>query len=97
MSRILDETPELLQVVFDDLTKSKRADTGRQGLTAEQVLRCAEFKPSWLELRQTGKCRIRFAQAVVCLKLRKSSVKIANITFSPDKKPGDRFFWTAMT
>lgn len=44
MSRILDETPELLQVVFDDLTKSKRADTGRQGLTAEQVLRCAVLK-----------------------------------------------------
>ena len=44
MSRILDDTPELLQVVFDDLTKSKRVDTGRQGLTAEQVLRCAVLK-----------------------------------------------------
>lgn len=44
MSRILDETPELLQVVFDDLITAKRADTGRQGLTAEQVLRCALLK-----------------------------------------------------
>ncbi|MDT8422084.1 MAG: ISNCY family transposase [Desulfuromonadales bacterium] len=44
MSKILDETPELLQVVFDDLVKAKRADTGRQGLTAEQVLRCATLK-----------------------------------------------------
>ena len=44
MSRILDDTPDLLQVVFDDLVKSKRADTGRQGLTAEQVLRCALLK-----------------------------------------------------
>ena len=44
MSRILDETPELLQIVFDDLVKTKRADTGREGLTAEQVLRCATLK-----------------------------------------------------
>ena len=44
MSRILDDTPGLLQVVFDDLVKTKRADTGRQGLTAEQVLRCAVLK-----------------------------------------------------
>ena len=44
MSRILDDTPDLLQVVFDDLVKSRRVDTGRQGLTAEQVLRCALLK-----------------------------------------------------
>ncbi len=44
MSRILDDTPGLLQVVFDDLVKTKRADTGRQGLAAEQVLRCAALK-----------------------------------------------------
>lgn len=44
MSRILNDTPGLLQVVFDDLVKTKRADTGRQGLTAEQVLRCAVLK-----------------------------------------------------
>lgn len=44
MSQILDDTPGLLQVVFDDLVKTKRADTGRQGLTAEQVLRCAVLK-----------------------------------------------------
>ncbi len=44
MSRILDDTPELLQIVFDDLVKSRRTDTGRQGLTAEQVLRCALLK-----------------------------------------------------
>ena len=44
MSRILDDTPGLLQVVFDNLVKSKRADTGRLGLTAEQVLRCALLK-----------------------------------------------------
>lgn len=44
MSRVLDDTPGLLQVIFDDLVKAKRADTGRQGLTAEQVLRCAVLK-----------------------------------------------------
>jgi IS5 family transposase len=44
MSRVLDDTPDLLQVVFDDLVKDKRTDTGRQGLTAEQVLRCAVLK-----------------------------------------------------
>lgn len=44
MSRILDDTPGLLQVVYDDLVKSKRTDTGRSGLTAEQVLRSALLK-----------------------------------------------------
>ena len=31
MSRILDDTPGLLQDVSDDLVKTKRADTDRQG------------------------------------------------------------------
>jgi IS5 family transposase len=44
MSRILDDTPGLLQVVFNDLVKFTRTDTGRYGLTAEQVLRCAVLK-----------------------------------------------------
>jgi IS5 family transposase len=44
MSSILDANPNLLELVYQDLIKTSRADTGRQGLTAEQVLRCAVLK-----------------------------------------------------
>jgi IS5 family transposase len=44
MSAILDTNPEMLDLVFTDLTKGRRADTGRDGLTAEQVLRAAILK-----------------------------------------------------
>jgi IS5 family transposase len=44
ISRILDATPTVMDLVFQDLVKTRRADTGREGLTAEQVLRCAILK-----------------------------------------------------
>lgn len=44
MSLILDENPGLLDLVFEDITKTRRDDTGREGMTAEQVLRSAILK-----------------------------------------------------
>jgi len=44
MSIILDANPEMLDLAYIDLTKDRRADTGRDGLTAEQVLRAAILK-----------------------------------------------------
>lgn len=44
ISRILDETPRLPDLVYRDLVGTKRHDTGRLGLNAEQVLRCAVLK-----------------------------------------------------
>lgn len=44
ISAILDATPKMLDHVFADLTKASRKDTGREGLTAEQVLRCVVLK-----------------------------------------------------
>jgi IS5 family transposase len=44
ISRILDATPSVLDHVFKDLTTTHRIDTGRKGMTAEQVLRCAILK-----------------------------------------------------
>ncbi|HYA12849.1 MAG TPA: ISNCY family transposase [Syntrophales bacterium] len=44
VSQILDANPQLLDLVYQDLVKAKRHDTGREGLTAEQVLRCAVLK-----------------------------------------------------
>jgi IS5 family transposase len=44
MSRILDGQPGILDVVHNDLVGTQRADTGRPGMTAEQVLRCAILK-----------------------------------------------------
>jgi transposase, IS5 family len=44
ISRILDATPSVLDHVFKDLTTAHRIDTGRKGMTAEQVLRCAILK-----------------------------------------------------
>jgi IS5 family transposase len=46
-----------VELVYQDLTRAKRHDTGREGLTAEQVLRCAVLKQyrelSYEELAQT--------------------------------------------
>ena len=39
ISLILDENRKLVEIVYEDLIRAKRADTGREGLTAEQVLR----------------------------------------------------------
>jgi IS5 family transposase len=44
ISSILDATPKMLDLVFADLTRESRKDTGREGLTAEQVLRCVVLK-----------------------------------------------------
>lgn len=46
MSLVLDANPEILDLAFSDLTKGKRTNTGRKGMTAEQVLRCAIVKQS---------------------------------------------------
>jgi len=44
MSKVLDATPKVLELVFADLTKARRSTTGREGMTAEQVVRCAVLK-----------------------------------------------------
>jgi IS5 family transposase len=44
ISQILDANPGLLDLVYQNLVKAKRHDTGREGLTAEQVLRCCILK-----------------------------------------------------
>jgi len=44
ISQILDANPGLLDLVYQDLVRAKRHDTGREGLTAEQVLRCCILK-----------------------------------------------------
>jgi IS5 family transposase len=44
ISKIIDATPGVLDLVYHDLIKAKRHDTGREGLTAEQVLRCCILK-----------------------------------------------------
>jgi transposase, IS5 family len=44
ISKILDANPRMMELVFQDLVGTSRSDTGRQGLTAEQVLRCAVLK-----------------------------------------------------
>lgn len=44
MSLVLDSTPKVLDLVYQDLVRSARATTGREGMTAEQVLRCAILK-----------------------------------------------------
>jgi IS5 family transposase len=44
ISKILDANPRVLQLVYEDLVKTSRPDTGRQGMTAEQVLRSAILK-----------------------------------------------------
>jgi len=44
ISEILDAHAEILEGVYKDLSKAHRVDTGRDGMTAEQVLRCAVLK-----------------------------------------------------
>ena len=44
ISEILEAHPEVLESVFKDLSNAHRIDTGRDGMTAEQVLRCAVLK-----------------------------------------------------
>jgi IS5 family transposase len=44
ISQILDKNLGILDLVFRDLVQYRRTDTGRDGMTAEQVLRCAILK-----------------------------------------------------
>lgn len=44
ISQILDATPQVLDLVYRDLVRSARPTTGREGMSAEQVLRCAILK-----------------------------------------------------
>jgi len=44
ISEILEAHPESLEGVYKDLARTRRVDTGRDGMTAEQVLRCAILK-----------------------------------------------------
>jgi transposase, IS5 family len=43
-SEVLDATPKMLDLVYADLTSRSRKDVGREGMTAEQVLRCVALK-----------------------------------------------------
>lgn len=44
ISEIIDAHPEILERIYNDLARNHRVDTGRDGMTAEQVLRCAVLK-----------------------------------------------------
>jgi IS5 family transposase len=44
MSQILDANPEILNLAYNDLIRDRRSDTGRDGMTAEQVVRAAVLK-----------------------------------------------------
>ena len=44
VSRILDDNPAMYDLVYRDMVRAKRPDTGREGMTAEQVLRCTILK-----------------------------------------------------
>ena len=44
ISEIMDAHPEILERIYNDLARNHRVDTGRDGMTAEQVLRCAVLK-----------------------------------------------------
>jgi IS5 family transposase len=44
ISSVLDENRDMLDLVYQDIIGPRKADTGRTGLSAEQVLRCAILK-----------------------------------------------------
>lgn len=44
ISLVLDATPQVVDLAYQDLVRSSRPTTGREGMTAEQVLRCAILK-----------------------------------------------------
>ena len=44
ISVVLDANPELTDIVYTDLIRDSRPDTGRTGMNAEQALRCAVLK-----------------------------------------------------
>ena len=44
MPQVLDAAPKVLDLAYQDLVRSACPTTGREGMTAEQVLRCAVLK-----------------------------------------------------
>ena len=44
ISLVLDANPQLTDIVYADLIRDSRPDTGRKGMNAEQVLRCVILK-----------------------------------------------------
>jgi len=40
ISDIIDANPQIMKAIYKDIAGGKRSDTGREGMTAEQVLRC---------------------------------------------------------
>jgi len=44
VSRVLDDNGEIMALVYKDLVGVSSAETGREGMTAEQVLRCVILK-----------------------------------------------------
>jgi transposase, IS5 family len=44
ISKVLDDTPQMLDLVYNDLIRNRRHETGREGMTAEQVLRSCVLK-----------------------------------------------------
>lgn len=44
ISLIIDETPQMLDPIYQDLVGRRQTDNGRTGMSAEQVLRCAILK-----------------------------------------------------
>ena len=44
ISRILDDNPQTLELIVQDLSDRVDSSVGAPGLTAEQVLRCAVIK-----------------------------------------------------
>jgi transposase, IS5 family len=44
ISAVLDATPQVVDLVYQDLVRSCRPTTGQEGMSAEQVLRCAILK-----------------------------------------------------
>jgi IS5 family transposase len=47
ISEIIEANPQIVQLVYEDVAGESRVDTGRSGMTAEQVLRCAVLKQYW--------------------------------------------------
>ena len=55
ISEILDSEPAIVKLVYDDLIRGGiETDNGREGMTAEQVLRGPERKPALAELIAEG-------------------------------------------
>jgi len=44
ISKVLDDTPQMLDLVYNDLIRNRRHETGREGMTAKQVPRSCVLK-----------------------------------------------------